>query len=94
MGFPSSAKDYEESKLSLDRLCITRPAATYFMKAGARYPSFGILADCILVIDMSRTPVEGSIVVADIDGAYGLCMMQIASYPALKGLDTMRSYKS
>lgn len=35
MGFPSPAQDFVEQRISLDRRIITRPAATYFMRAGA-----------------------------------------------------------
>ncbi|MEB5957949.1 LexA family transcriptional regulator, partial [Escherichia coli] len=35
MGFPSPAQDYVEQRISLDQRIITRPAATYFMRAGA-----------------------------------------------------------
>ncbi|MCM4530291.1 LexA family transcriptional regulator, partial [Escherichia coli] len=34
MGFPSPAQDYVEQRISLDQRIITRPAATYFMRAG------------------------------------------------------------
>jgi hypothetical protein len=37
MGFPSPATDYVEQRISLDERIITRPAATYFMRAGATH---------------------------------------------------------
>jgi DNA polymerase V len=37
MGFPSPAQDYVEQRISLDKRIITRPAATYFMRAGSTH---------------------------------------------------------
>jgi len=92
MGFPSPAKDYAEAELSLDELCIKSKTATFFMRAEGNYPRVGIFADCILVIDRSRQPIEGSIVVADVDGRFRICMMQL-SPPALKSLTTLEVIK-
>ena len=44
MGFPSPAQDYVEERISLDKCIITRPAATYFMRAGATHYREGIMA--------------------------------------------------
>lgn len=92
MGFPSPAKDYAEAELSLDELCIKSRTATFFMRAEGNYPRVGIFADCILVVDRSRRPVDGSIVVADVDGRFRICMMQL-SPPALKSLTTLKVIK-
>ncbi|MXJ78859.1 LexA family transcriptional regulator, partial [Escherichia coli] len=35
MGFPSPAQDYVEERISLDKLLIAHPAATYMMIACA-----------------------------------------------------------
>lgn len=94
MGFPSPAKDYAESELSLDELCIKSKTATFFMRADGNYPRVGIFDDCILVVDRSRRPVDGSIVIADVDGRFRICMMQLSPYPALKSLVTLGVIKS
>ncbi len=62
MGFPSPAQDYVERSLSLDELCVSRPAATFFMhtRHGASYT--GVLAGALLVIDRSLKPIHGSVV--------------------------------
>ena len=51
MGFPSPAADYVEERISLDQRIITRPAATYFMRAGATHYREGILSGALLVVD-------------------------------------------
>jgi len=94
MGFPSPAKDYAEAELSLDELCIKSKTATFFMRAEGNYPRVGIFADCILVVDRSRRPIDGSIVIADVDGRFRICMMQLSPYPALKSLVTLGVIKS
>mgnify|MGYP000588382727 CR=1 FL=1 len=48
MGFPSPATDYVEQRISLDERIITRPAATYFMRAGATHYREGILNGALL----------------------------------------------
>jgi hypothetical protein len=57
MGFPSPAQDYVEQRISLDKRIITRPAATYFMRAGSTHYREGILSGALLVVDASLTPV-------------------------------------
>nr|WP_084635602.1 S24 family peptidase [Enterobacter sp. FB] len=63
MGFPSPAADYIEERISLDRRIITRPAATYFMRAGATHYREGILSGALLVVDASLSPCDGSLLV-------------------------------
>ena len=68
-GFPSPADDYIERGLDLNRLLIKRPAATFFMRAdGNALQSAGIVHRDLLIIDRSRRPASGSIVVAPVDG--------------------------
>ena len=90
MGFPSPANDYIEDRISLDKLCILRPSSTYFMKAADGSPQHGILPDSLLVVDRARTPVDGSVVVADVGGEHMLCMLQLYPSPALKKLATQK----
>ena len=51
MGFPSPAQDYVEERVLLDKRIISRPAATYFMRAGATHHREGILNGALLVVD-------------------------------------------
>lgn len=63
MGFPSPAADYVEQRISLDQRIVTRPAATYFMRAGATHYREGILSGALLVVDASLSPCDGSLLV-------------------------------
>ena len=57
------------TSLSLDDHFIERPAATFFVTAeGGGMAEHGILAGDTLIVDRSRTPGTGSIVIAAIEG--------------------------
>ena len=57
------------TSLSLDDHFIKRPEATFFVSAeGGGMAEYGILARDTLIVDRSRTPGAGSIVVAAIEG--------------------------
>lgn len=49
MGFPSPAQDYVEECISLDKHIISRPAPTYFMRAGFTHYREGIISGALLV---------------------------------------------
>ncbi|WP_261643127.1 S24 family peptidase [Erwinia mallotivora] len=68
MGFPSPAQDYIEKSISLDELCISKPHATYFMKAGRNAPTVAIVEGALLVVDSSMTPSDGAVVCAIEEG--------------------------
>ncbi|GAB7440833.1 hypothetical protein OUHCRE11_00040 [Enterobacter asburiae] len=68
MGFPSPAADYVEERISLDKRIITRPAATYFMRAGATHYREGIISGALLVVDASLRPCDGSLLVCRMEG--------------------------
>lgn len=70
MGFPSPAQDYVEQRISLDKRIITRPAATYFMRAGATHYREGILSGVLLVVDASLIPCDGSLLVCTDEGEF------------------------
>ncbi|MCW0343437.1 Protein UmuD [Pantoea ananatis] len=83
MSFPSPAADYAESRPDLNRLLVSRPHATFFIKADAQYPEQGILKGAMLVVDSSTKPVHGSLVVASPEDEMRLCRVQLAPFPAL-----------
>lgn len=56
MGFPGSAQDYVEERISLGKHLITYPSATCFMRAGNTYYREGIVKDALLVVDSSLRP--------------------------------------
>ena len=70
-GFPSPADDYVERTLDLNEEVITHPAATFFLRAGGRsMQGAGIHDGDLLVVDRSRDPEEGMVVVAVVDGEF------------------------
>lgn len=70
-GFPSPAEQYIESPLDLNDLLVKRPAATFFVRAaGDSMLGAGIRPGDILVVDRSATPLDGSIVIACVDGEF------------------------
>jgi DNA polymerase V len=72
-GFPSPAESYIENTLSLDDLCIRKPAATYFVRAaGSSMEKAGIFDGDVLVVDRSLPASHRRIVIATVDGEF-LC---------------------
>ena len=70
-GFPSPAEQYAESPLDLNELLVTRPAATYFVRAaGDSMQGAGIREGDILVVDRSLEAQDGSVVIACVDGEF------------------------
>jgi DNA polymerase V len=70
-GFPSPAEDYVEATLDLNEYLIDRPAATYFVRvAGDSMINAGINSGDILIVDRSKSPKSGEIVVAQIDNDF------------------------
>ncbi|HBC0585235.1 TPA: LexA family transcriptional regulator [Enterobacter cloacae] len=90
MGFPSPAGDFVERAISLDRLLIQHPAATYFMKAGVTYLHAGIQNGALLIVDRSANACDGSIVVCGLGGE--LCLRRLRLHPVcyLESLDSAR----
>jgi DNA polymerase V len=70
-GFPSPADDYSESRLDLNKELITNKSATFYARVrGDSMTLAGISDGDLLIIDKSRTPVNGSVVVCLIDGEF------------------------
>src|SRR4051812_31191163 len=68
-GYHSSASGYYEDTISIDKTLIKNPDFTYLMGAvGDSMIEAGILPGTWVVVDRSAEPVNGSIVVARIDG--------------------------
>ncbi|MFQ2659131.1 translesion error-prone DNA polymerase V autoproteolytic subunit [Aeromonas caviae] len=78
-GFPSPAQDYVEQTIDLNQLCITHPAATYYVRAaGDSMVEHGIHDGDMLVVDRSSKPVHGSVVVAAVDGEFTVKQLQLS----------------
>jgi len=70
-GFPSPADDYSEARLDLNKELITNQSATFYARVrGDSMTLAGISDGDLLIIDKSKTPVNGSIVVCLIDGEF------------------------
>ncbi|SDH55323.1 LexA family transcriptional regulator [Microbacterium sp. 77mftsu3.1] len=68
-GFPSPAQDYYDGELSLDDHLITDRAATFIVRvAGHSMHDAGIWDGDELLVDRSKTPRDGDVVVAILDG--------------------------
>lgn len=80
MGFPSPATDYLEERLSLDKLFISRPSATFFMRAGNSYWRAGIQQGALLIVDRSATPCDGSVVVCQLAGEFHIRRFRLYPY--------------
>ena len=90
MGFPSPAQDYVEERISLDKRIITRPAATYFMRAGSTHYREGILNGALLVVDASLTPCDGSLLVCTDEGEFRIKRYRTHPQPHLENLENGR----
>ena len=70
-GFPSPAEDYVDKPLDFNELLIEHPAATFAIRIeGDSMTGAGIFPGDIAVVDRARTPVNGNIVLALLDGAF------------------------
>lgn len=68
-GFPSPAQQYLESPLDLNELMVPHPTGTYFVRVdGDSMINAGIHHNDILVVDCTLNAVNGSIVVARVNG--------------------------
>jgi DNA polymerase V len=68
-GFPSPAEDFVEGPLDLNRYLIHHPAATFFVRViGDSMIGIGIYPNDLLIVDRAVTPVNGSIVIAVVNG--------------------------
>ena len=79
-GFPSPAENYIERVCDLNELCIDNEKATYFV----RVASDSMLGDRIdrgdvLIVDCSREPVDGKIVVVWLNGEHDVKRIQYAN---------------
>ena len=70
-GFPSPADDHLDQPLDFNELLIENPAATFAVRIqGESMRGAGIFPGDIAVVDRSRSPVNGCIVLALLDGAF------------------------
>ncbi|MBG9378788.1 translesion error-prone DNA polymerase V autoproteolytic subunit [Panacibacter sp. DH6] len=71
MGFPSPAADYIEDRIDLNEVLAPNPLSTFFFRNdGVNMVNAFIPPKALLVVDRSQTPVNGSIVVAVVNGEF------------------------
>ena len=67
-GFPSPAEEELSDTLSLDEWLMVNEEATFMLKASnAAMAGAGIIAGDLVLLDRSRTPKDGDIVLAEVD---------------------------
>ncbi|HPO02816.1 MAG TPA: S24 family peptidase [Treponemataceae bacterium] len=70
-GFPSPARGYEANTIDLNTLMVHNAPATFFMRMqGGQLIYRGILSGDMLVIDRSRPPMPGCLVVFRREGEF------------------------
>ncbi len=70
-GFPSPAEQYAHAPLDLNSLMVRHPAGTYFVRVeGDSMRDAGIFENDILVVDRTRSPNDGEIVIAAIESEF------------------------
>jgi len=81
-GFPSPAQDYIEQTLDLNELCISHPAATFFVRVeGESMTGAGIFPNDILVVDRSLTARHGDIVIASLEREMTVKLLHLKPEP-------------
>lgn len=71
MGFPSPAADYIEDRIDLNEILAPNPLSTFFFRNdGVNMVNAFIPPKALLVVDRSQTPLNGSIVVAVVNGEF------------------------
>lgn len=84
-GSPSPAADYVEQRIDLNKLLVSHPSSTYFVKAaGDSMIEAGISSGDLLVVDSSRTAEHGDIVIAAVDGEFTVKRLQLHPVVMLK----------
>jgi len=70
-GFPSPADDFVEARIDLNNYLISKPTSTFLLRvSGNSMSNLFINEGDILIVDKSLNPINGSIVIASIDGEF------------------------
>jgi DNA polymerase V len=70
-GFPSPADEYLDRDIKLDELLVKNKSSTFFIRvSGHSMKDAGILNGDLLIIDRSLKAIEGSIILAVVDGEF------------------------
>jgi len=70
-GFPIPAEEELADTISLDKLLIQNPTATFMLKvSGDSMSDAGILPGDMVIVDRGQTPKNSDIVIAEVDGQW------------------------
>lgn len=70
-GFPSPAQSYEAKTFDFNSLLVSNPPATFIMRATTEVLRYrGVIPESLLVIDRSRKPESGDLVVFSEQGEF------------------------
>ena len=68
-GFPSPAEEELRDIISFDDYLITSPHASFFLRvSGDSMTGAGIMPGDLVIVEKGRTPKNGNIVIAEVDG--------------------------
>lgn len=85
MGFPSPASDYVESSIDLNQVCqFTGPSCRAFM--AERYHGMHINSGTTLLVDSAIKPVDGNILLAQVNGEFEVYRLVTVSRRGLESL--------
>ena len=83
-GFPAPGDDQVENVLDINDLVVKNPASTFFVRVeGDSMIGAGIWSGDVLVVDRSKDPVDGMIVVAAVNGELVVKRLSIQAHTAL-----------
>ncbi|WP_026533868.1 translesion error-prone DNA polymerase V autoproteolytic subunit [Arthrobacter sp. H14] len=79
-GFPSPAQDYYDGSIDLNKHLIQDSTSTFIVRvSGESMSGAGISDGDELIVDRSLTPVDGSVVVAILDGELTVKRLRITA---------------
>jgi DNA polymerase V len=91
-GFPAPGDDQVEKVLDINDLVVKNPASTFFVRVeGDSMVGAGIFGGDVLVIDRSKDAIDGSIVVAAVNGELVVKRLKVATG---NGSDPLRTLLS
>lgn len=83
-GFPSPAAGYVEASIDLNELCISRPNATFLVRAGGlSMIDAGIYPEDLLVVDRSLEAQHCDIIVCSVNGEFTVKELCLEPAPKL-----------
>jgi len=93
-GFPSPADDYLEEVISLDDICITHAASTFFGRIkGSSLKDICIYEGDIAVIDKSIKPENRDLVICAIDGEFNAKILHTDKVKGIRLLSANPDFK-